>query len=87
MTVEESIGVAVEIKQCHIDSGIRLSRRKDPIALALLDAFPDCNPVVSLTIRLTLNGKTRIVKTPDDMSQFILDFDDGKTVQPTTFKF
>ena len=79
----------INLKQCHIDKGQRAECTRCPGALALLEQVQDIESIDVDDVRVvffTPMGKRVRVETPVELQKFIIDFDDGKPVQPFTFK-
>jgi len=71
----------IEVTQKDIDNGIRCDIGNCPIALAMTRRF---NKRVTIGQSYTLCND-KVVSLPFDARTFILEFDDGKIVQPFTF--
>ena len=75
----------IEVKQEHIDKGLRRSKCGCPIALAMSDAgfeYPSVNP-----LRIVYHNGLNTVgcEVPESAKQFILAFDVGECVKPFSF--
>lgn len=79
----------IHLRQDHIDKGQRSECTRCPGALALIEQVPDVESVDVDDIRVifrTVMGATVKVETPEELHDFIIDFDDGKPVKPFSFK-
>lgn len=80
----------VEIDQATIDNAIQRTTRHCMIAEAIKRALPEMTGVtVDLkTTRFTNSVKRLryIYNTPDSVCQFLIDFDQGETLEPFSFK-
>ena len=70
----------VEVLQEHIEQGVRRNSGCCPIALALRDA--GCQEVSVDTDEVHINGLTYVFDEAGEAEQFVIDFDNGKTVTP-----
>jgi len=79
----------IHLRQDHIDKGKASDCTKCPGALALLEQVPDIESIdvddLRIIFRTTMGDYVR-VETPPELHKFIIDFDDGKSVRPFTFK-
>ena len=73
----------------HIAKGIRGNCEHCPVALALLDAYPDLTYISVGPDAITMqHGKDTAeieVTAPCEVEYFICDFDEGAAVAPFTF--
>lgn len=78
----------IEVTQKNIDEATPGSPCNCPIALALKDINPNCNPrIINGDISfMTNNGKTKY-STPlsYEASRFVCNFDEGQQVRPMQF--
>ena len=85
--------IEIDVKQHHIDEGIMKDTARCPIALAIDEKFG-----YEVGIRTTVDQELVVINMNSytyqcdfdewhDAYEFIVDFDDGKTVDPTTLTF
>ena len=82
----------IYVTQEHINRGKKKSCNKCPVALAILDAFPDARSVDADTDTLSWSdnrsyyrGNKEFAITPRSVYRFICRFDAGKEVKPFAF--
>jgi len=78
--------MTVKVSKKNIDGGARANCQLCPVALALLEQFPDSDPIVeSAHVSIKDAGNILIYRMPDEAVKFVDDFDEGLEVKP--FKF
>lgn len=74
------------VTQQHIDEGQRGSSTRDPVAFAMADAGLE-SPNAGVThLRWYKDGHRHSVKVPEKVYDFMLNFDNGKMVEPFEFQ-
>ena len=76
----------IQVTQQHIDFGLRGSCSSDPLSLAMLDAGLSEPWVSPAYFRWKKDGKTYFHPIPENVVEFIIDFDNGKEVRPFEFE-
>ena len=78
----------ISVTQKHIDAGVRGSCSQDPVALALREAGFHTPWVSSSGIRSydSTRKKVQDFELPDDVLQFMRDFDNLVPVEPFEFE-
>ncbi len=80
--------MTIHVTQAHIDAGIRSECRLCPIALALQAAISRDVQVMSGSF-LVFGGGGYVASLhalPEEVSVFIINFDEGSPVQPFSFE-
>lgn len=80
----------IEVKQSHIDKGVKVHSCLCPVALAIKDALdaPDNSVSVGtwgINIKLNMFNETIEIDFNSKVSQFISQFDRGVNVKPMSF--
>ena len=83
----EIFHVVAKITQAHIDLGLRGQCEECPVALALMDVFPDAKRITvgGMWINVFLPEKKLNARVSGVVSDFIENFDKGFDVQPMEF--
>ena len=77
----------IEVKQDHIDRGLRHSSQCCPVALALHDAgYTEASVLTSSITWRTSPGIEAVAVTPPKARQFMHDFDNQLEVAPFKFR-
>ena len=80
------ISQVISISEDNIINGYACDSAQCPIALALLDKYNECQPLVDThEISVRLNNKVYVAKTPKEAIEFIDNFDVGNPVEPFSF--
>ena len=78
-----SISQVVSVTKANIANGLTCDSASCPIALALLEKYNECQPLVDThEISVRLNDKVYVAKTPNEAIEFIDNFDVGNPVEP-----
>jgi hypothetical protein len=76
----------ITVTQKHIDEGQRGSPTQDPIAFAMIDAGLE-HPHAGVTyLSWVEDDRKRFAKAPQEVYDFMLDFDNGRPVLPFEFE-
>lgn len=79
------ISQIINVTEDNILNGLTCDSANCPIALALLDKYNECLPLVDThEISVRLNDKVYVAKTPKEAIEFIDNFDVGYHVEPFT---
>lgn len=78
----------IEVTQEHIDAGKRAECGSCPVALAFKEAFPNRMVRAGYGVLQAYQWGAYVFKarTPLDVQLFMLEFDEGRPVQPFTFE-
>jgi hypothetical protein len=77
------ISQVVSVTKDNISNGLTCDSASCPIALALLEKYNECLPLVDThEISVRLNNKVYVAKTPKEAIEFIDNFDVGNPVEP-----
>ena len=78
--------ITVEVRQVHIDTGIRLLGGQCPIALAIADKGLSGVTISSYESHWFSDSKWQCAILPDDAVRFVKAFDNHRVTKPFTFQ-